>query len=73
MPLNSKLKKIQGLFKALHKNLRTFQGLPLKFKDFSRLCEPCVIFFLKTCEQNEHMHLQQGRKKQAALRCIQEP
>ena len=45
MPLNSKLKKIQGLFKALHKNLRTLQG-KMEFKDFSRLCEPwnCTIF-----------------------------
>ena len=25
----------------MHTNLRTFQRLPLKFKDFSRLCEPC--------------------------------
>ena len=49
MPLNSKLKKIQGLFKDLQRNLRTFQGKMefkdfsrtfLKFKDFSRLCEP---------------------------------
>ena len=40
-PPHSKLKKIQGLFKDLHRNLRTFQGLPLKFKDLSRLCEPC--------------------------------
>ena len=38
-PLHSKLKKIQGLFKEKW-NSRTFQGLPLKFKDFSRLCEP---------------------------------
>ena len=42
-PLHSKFKKTQGLFKDLHRNLRTFQGLPLKFKDFSRLCEPCII------------------------------
>ena len=44
--LHSKLKKIQALFKDLNRNLRTFQGkmefkdfqgLPLKFKDFSRL------------------------------------
>ena len=50
-PLHSKLKKIQGLFKDLHRNLRTFQGkwisrtfqgLSLKFKYFSRLCEPCL-------------------------------
>ena len=33
--LHSKLKKIQGLFKDLNRNLKTFQGLPLKFKDFS--------------------------------------
>ena len=47
-PLHSKLKKIQGLFKDLHRNIRTFQGnvkglfkdFPFKFKDFSRLCEP---------------------------------
>ena len=38
-PLHSKLKKIQGLFKDLHRNLRTFQG-KMDFKDFSRLCEP---------------------------------
>ena len=44
--LHSKLKKIQELFKYLHRNLRTFQGLPLNFKDFSRLCEPCSIPFL---------------------------
>lgn len=31
--------QIQGLFKEKW-NSRTFQGLPLKFKDFSRLCEP---------------------------------
>ena len=40
-PLHSKLKKIQGLFKDLHRNLRTFQGLPFEFKDFPRLREPC--------------------------------
>ena len=40
-PLHTKLKKIQELFKEKW-NSRTFQGLPLKFKDFSRLCEPCV-------------------------------
>ena len=34
-PLNSTLKKIQGLFKELHRNLRIFQG-KLEFKDFSR-------------------------------------
>ena len=34
-PLHSKLKKIQGLFKDLHRNLRTFQG-KMEFKDFSR-------------------------------------
>ena len=33
--LHSKLKKIQGLFKDLHRNLRTFQG-KMEFKDFSR-------------------------------------
>ena len=38
--LHSKLRKIQGLFKGVRRNLRTFQGLPLKFKDFSNLCEP---------------------------------
>jgi len=37
-----KVEEIQGLCKDLHRNLRTFQGLPLKFKDFLRLCEPCA-------------------------------
>ena len=34
-PLRLKLKKIQGLFKNLHRILRTFQG-KMEFKDFSR-------------------------------------
>ena len=38
-PLNSKLKKIQGLFKDLHNNLRTFQG-KMEFKDFSDCVNP---------------------------------
>jgi len=33
--LHLKLKKIQGLFKEVHRNLRTLQG-KMKFKDFSR-------------------------------------
>ena len=33
--LHSKLKKIQALFKDLHRNLRTFRG-KMEFKDFSR-------------------------------------
>ena len=35
MPLHSKLQKIQGLFKDLHRNLRTFQE-KMEFKDFLR-------------------------------------
>ena len=34
-PLHSNLKKIQGLFKDLNRNLRTFQG-NMEFEDFSR-------------------------------------
>ena len=34
-PLHLKLKKIQGLFKDLHRNSRPFQG-KMAFKDFSR-------------------------------------
>ena len=30
------------LSRPLHSKLETFPWLPLKFKDFSRLCEPCV-------------------------------
>ena len=33
--LHSKLKKIQGLLKDLHRNVRSFQG-KMEFKDFSR-------------------------------------
>ena len=58
--LHSKLKKIQELFKYLHRNLRTFQGLPLNFKDFSRLCEPCYIPFLTqkvTCQKSHFSSL----------------
>ena len=39
--VESMLAKIEGLFKTLSWNSRTFQGFTLKFKDFSRLCEPC--------------------------------
>ena len=45
--LHSKLKKIQGLFKDLHRNLRTFQG-KMEFKDFSRLCKPVVSKYFET-------------------------
>ena len=38
-PLHSKLKKIQGLFKDFHRISRK----KMKFKDFSRLCEPCKL------------------------------
>ena len=38
--LHSNLKKIQGLFNDVYRNLRTFQG-KMEFKDFSRLCETC--------------------------------
>ena len=37
-----KVEENQGLFSQRKTNSRTFQGLSLKFKDFSRLCEPCV-------------------------------
>ena len=33
-PIHLKLKKIQGLFKGLHRNLRTVLG-KMEFKDFS--------------------------------------
>ena len=50
-PGHSKLKKIQGIFNALHRNLRmkNFSFFSFKneiqelYKDFSRLCEPCVV------------------------------
>ena len=42
--LSWKPKCIENTFQAItskvEENLRTFQGLPLKLKDFSRLCEP---------------------------------
>ena len=42
--LSWKPKCIKNTFQAItskvEENLRTFQGLPLKLKDFSRLCEP---------------------------------
>ena len=39
--LHSKLKKIQALFKDLHRNLRTFQG-KMEFKVFSRTFQDCA-------------------------------
>ena len=57
--LHSKLKKIQALFKDLHRNLRTFQG-KMEFKDFSRTSPKiqglfktvrtlCMCNFLSVC------------------------
>ena len=46
MPLLLKLKKIQGLFKDLHRNSRTFPG-KMEFKDFSRT-PPKIQGLLKT-------------------------
>ena len=57
-PLRLKLKKIQGLFKNLHRNLRTFQG-KMEFKDFSRT-PPKIQGLFKTvrtlymARQSEH-------------------
>ena len=48
MQLNSKLKKTKGLFKDLHRNLRTFQGKML-FKDFSRT-SPKIQGLFKTVQ-----------------------
>ena len=45
-PLHSKLKKIQELFKDLHRISRTFQG-KMEFKDFSRT-SPKIQGLLKT-------------------------
>ena len=47
--IQASLCKIQGLFKALECFSSTFQGIfsvqeSCKFKYFSSLCEPCVIF-----------------------------
>ena len=50
-PLHLKLKKIQGPFKDLHRNLRIFRG-EMEFKDSLRLCELCFIFSIKRSEIN---------------------
>ena len=42
--LHSKLKKIQGLFKDLHRNLRTFRG-KMGFKDFLRTSPEIQVLF----------------------------
>ena len=47
--LHSKLKKIQALFKDLHRNLRTFQG-KMEFKDFSRT-SPKIQGLSRLCEK----------------------
>ena len=47
-PLLSKLKKIQGLFEDLHRNLRTFQQ-KMEFKDFSRT-SPKIQGLFKTVQ-----------------------
>ena len=41
--VHSGLKKIEGLLKDFRRNVRTFQGLPLKFNEFLRLCEPSKL------------------------------
>ena len=51
-PLHSKLKKIQGPFKDLHRNLRTFQG-KMEFKDFSRT-SPKIQGLFKTVRTLEN-------------------
>ena len=49
-PLRSKLKKIQGLFKDLDRNLRAFRG-KLEFKDFSRT-SPKIQGLFKGLDRN---------------------
>ena len=50
-PLHLKLKKIQGLFKDLHRNSRTFQG-KMEFKNFSRT-PPEIQGLFKTVQTME--------------------
>ena len=53
-PLFLKLKKIQGLFKDLHRNSRTFQG-KMEFKDFSRT-PPKIQGLFKTVRTLQSLH-----------------
>ena len=38
-------KQQKTLSRPLHLKLKNIQGLAQKFKDFSRLCEPCINLF----------------------------
>ena len=55
IPLHLKWKKIQGLFKDLHRNSRTFQG-KMAFKDFSRT-HPEIQGLFKTVRTLIHIKL----------------
>ena len=48
MPLNSKMKKIQGLFKDLHRNLKAIQG-KMEFEAFLRT-SPKIQELFKTVQ-----------------------
>ena len=53
-PLFLKLKKIQGLFKDLHRNSGTFQG-KMEFKDFSRTPPKIQGLFKTVRTLSEHL------------------
>ena len=55
-PQHSKLKKIQGLFKDLHRNLRTCQG-KMEFKDFSRTSTKIQGLFETVQTQHKFPHV----------------
>ena len=48
-----KLKKIQGIFKELHRNLRTYLG-KMEFKDFSQTCPKTQGLFKNVRTLSKH-------------------
>ena len=62
-----KSKKISALFKDLYRNFRTFQWLPLKFKDFSRLCQPWKRWEIKLQRYISTFFGQRGGPRENAL------
>jgi len=63
------LKKIQGLFKDLHRNLRIFQG-KMEFKDFSRT-SPKIQGFFKTVQYKKTANTKERKDGQTWSRLKQ--
>ena len=72
-PLHFKLMKFSALIKDLYRNLRNFQWLPLKFKDFSSYKDISPLFLDSEAATREHASYPRSREQNLSLARLLSP